>query len=305
MRGLQHVQLVVLDHVHERSVPVHPFFGEVRTVFGRSLLQPHVVVDVRGDLVAPPVVPEFMAVKALVLQGALPVHEARVGDIGGVLHGPIGGVHIADATVRLWSVPMFQCIDGTFKVAEFGHHAGQAGGARGQCNGHGAVHARMHPRGVLVIGCRDGRDMGGNGVVHLERTDHGVATEQHLAHQIALAMCSAAVRAFHMVGVGRPFNETVEARVPDLTEVGGDRGKPDAQVVDDVAFEIEAAPGGVPVRSTVVVHGDVVVGADERLCREQHLQDRSVVFEDEGSIGIGNGIDGQLEQIEPNGTQTR
>ena len=244
---LEHELLVVLDQINKRLVPVFPLHEKVAAVFGRALLEPHVVVDGGGNQIAPPMVPKLVRKQVAVGEVALFDHETGVGDVGRDLQRTVGGQHVTDTFPRVRTPPVFQSVDGVPEVGKFGLHRVAVGRLACEPDRDVPVRPAVHVIVVDVRPHRDGTEVGRDRMVQFPRAEQGVSAKGHFFDEVALVVGAAPTRAENAVRVGGPFHEIVEARVPDPTKVGRDRGQPDAEVVNQVAGVVHPAPVGVGV----------------------------------------------------------
>ena len=296
----QHKELVVLHHIDECLLAVFPLYKQMGTVFRGPFLEPHVVVDARRDKVAPPVVSKFVAEQVPIGHQPFAHHELRVGNVGGNFQGSVCGQNVPHAFPRVRSPPVFQRIDGEAQLLELVGHGSDVFGLAGQPHGHFPICTGMDVVGIHVRRHRDGGLVRGDGVGQFEAALDGVAAEDLLSDEVALAMRCAPSCARYVVGVGRAFDEIVKARVPHLAKIGRNGRQADAQVVDVVAHKIEAAPVGILVGRTLVPDVDVVQlirhppsfrGFDVQL-------GLSLLKGHWGAIDV-HAVHGQLDQIKP------
>ncbi len=270
----------------------------MRAVFRRAFLQPHVLLRVRRHHVAPPVVAQLVGEEPPIVEEALRGHEIRIGDVGGDLQRAVRGEHVAHPLPRIRAVPVFTGVDGRADVRELRLHRRHLRRLRGEPHRHVAVGAHMHEVRVHIIRHGDGREVRWDPLVEVKSAHHRVAAQLHLAEEFTLAVRAEGARALHMVGVRGAFHEGIEAGIPHLAEVRWNGGEADAEVVDVVGLEVEAAPVGVAVRMALVVHRERIHAAGVRRHKEVHAQRLSVVAEGERPGGRGDGIHLQVPKLE-------
>ena len=147
---------------------------------------------------------------------------------------------------------MFECVDGEAEVGKFGLH--QIRVARLACQTHRNVPKRPCVHVIVVnIGPNgNGAQVRWDGVIQFPRAEQGVPAQGHLFDQMPLVVGTSPVGCAKAIGVGGALHEVVETRVPHPSKIGRDRRQPNAEVVDQIAGEVHAAPIRVAARLSAV-----------------------------------------------------
>ena len=253
MGQAQHIGLMCLHGVEIRLGTVHLFEEELFRVTGPAFVQPHVFRALAGDVIAPPMVRQFMCHERFLGQGSVYSIE-RIGNVPGMFHG--AGVerhgvetHLAKA---VFAVGFFKSCKGLLQVGERFAQVGRVFRLCGQTVRNTALHAAQGAVDPGIGGDGHAGEVSRHRFVHHPAEGALAASGIDYLLKVAVADGTQGRIAGDIEAVERFVVEAVEAGKPAAAEGMRIGSKGHAHVPGVVAAEVESAPGGVGLRTAAV-----------------------------------------------------